>query len=105
MYDSADGEVINTLPKTSIDDPQNFSPLWRSSRWRIMPITATLQQPHTEEGHMSGSDRVQRWRDTKRQQGLEPMTLWLSHEDKARLLDMAQQWHRSPSEMLREALA
>ena len=54
---------------------------------------------------MSESDRVQRWRDTKRQQGLEPMTIWLSHEEKARLVDMAQRWHRSPSEMIREALA
>jgi predicted transcriptional regulator len=54
---------------------------------------------------MSESDRVQRWRDTKRQQGLEPMTIWLSREDKARLVDMAQRWHRSPSEMIREALA
>src|SRR4029453_17395561 len=54
---------------------------------------------------MSESDRVQRWRDTKRQQGLEPMTIWLSHEEKARLVDMAQRWHRSPSEMIQEALA
>jgi hypothetical protein len=54
---------------------------------------------------MSESKRVQRWRNAKRQQGLEPLTIWLSHEDKARLLDMAQQWHQSPSEMIREALA
>lgn len=54
---------------------------------------------------MSESDRVQRWREEKRQQGLEPMTIWLSHEEKARLLDMAQRWHRSPSEMIQEALA
>jgi predicted transcriptional regulator len=33
------------------------------------------------------------------------MTIWLSHEEKARLVDMAQRWHRSPSEMIREALA
>jgi predicted transcriptional regulator len=33
------------------------------------------------------------------------MTIWLSQEEKARLVDMAQRWHRSPSEMIREALA
>jgi hypothetical protein len=33
------------------------------------------------------------------------MTIWLSHDDKARLVDMAQRWHRSPSEMIQEALA
>jgi hypothetical protein len=54
---------------------------------------------------MSESDRVQRWREAKRQQGLEPMTIWLSHEEKARLVDMAQRWHSSPSEMIQEALA
>ena len=54
---------------------------------------------------MGESDRVQRWREAKRQQGLEPLTIWVSHEDKARLIDMAQRWHRSPSTMIREALA
>ena len=54
---------------------------------------------------MSESDRVQRWRNAKRQQGHEPLTIWLSHADKARLLDLAQQWHQSPAEMIREALA
>jgi predicted transcriptional regulator len=54
---------------------------------------------------MSEADRVQRWRDAKRQQGLEPMTIWLSHEEKARLVAMAQRWHRSPSAIIREALA
>src|SRR5262245_47051713 len=33
------------------------------------------------------------------------MTIWLSHEEKARLVDMAQRWHRSPSEMIREVIA
>src|SRR5215510_13650930 len=60
---------------------------------------------HQEESYMSESERVQRWREAKRQQGLESMTIWLSHEEKARLVDMAHRWHRSPSEMIQEALA
>jgi hypothetical protein len=54
---------------------------------------------------MSESERVQRWRDAKRQQGLEPLTVWVSHEEKVRLVAMAQHWHRAPSELLREAFA
>jgi hypothetical protein len=54
---------------------------------------------------MIESERVQRWRDAKREQGFEPLTIWVSHEEKARLVDLAQHWHRSPSELLREAFA
>jgi predicted transcriptional regulator len=33
------------------------------------------------------------------------MTIWLSHEEKERLVDLARHWHRSPSELIREAFA
>ena len=54
---------------------------------------------------MSESERVQRWRDAKRQQGFEPLTIWVSHEEKERFVDLAQHWHHAPSELIREAFA
>ena len=38
---------------------------------------------------MSDTDRVQRWRQRMREQGKEPVTLWLSREVKLRLEDLA----------------
>ncbi len=54
---------------------------------------------------MSDTDRVQRWRQQQREEGLEPMTVWLSHDEKLRLGDLAHTWHCSPSELVRQALA
>jgi biotin operon repressor len=54
---------------------------------------------------MSDTDRVQRWRQRQREEGLEPMTVWLSHEEKLRLGDLAHAWHCSPSKLVRQALA
>jgi len=54
---------------------------------------------------MADTSRVQRWREGKRKEGLEAMTIWLSPEEKARVADLAHRWHRSPSEILREAIA
>ncbi len=54
---------------------------------------------------MSDTNRVQRWRQRQREAGLEPMTIWLSHDEKLRLEDLAHTWHCSPSELVRQALA
>jgi biotin operon repressor len=54
---------------------------------------------------MSDTNRVQRWRQRQREEGFEPMTVWLSHEEKRRLGDLAHTWHCSPSELVRQALA
>ena len=54
---------------------------------------------------MSETDRVQRWRQRRREEGKEPMTLWVSREDKLRLEALAQTWHCSPSELVHQALA
>jgi biotin operon repressor len=54
---------------------------------------------------VSDTDRVQRWRQRQREEGLEPMTVWLSHGEKLRLGDLAHTWHCSPSELVRQALA
>ena len=40
-----------------------------------------------------------------REEGKEPMTIWLSHDEKLRLEDLAQVWRSSPSAMLSQALA
>jgi predicted transcriptional regulator len=54
---------------------------------------------------MGDTDRVQRWRQRQREEGLEPMTVWLSHDEKLCLGELAHTWHRSPSELVRQALA
>ena len=54
---------------------------------------------------MSDTDRVQRWRKRQREDGKEPMTIWLSHDEKLRLEDLAQTWHCSPSTLVQKALA
>ena len=54
---------------------------------------------------MSESDRVQRWREAKRQQGLKPCTVWLTTEEELRLKDLAAQRRCSPSAILQQALA
>lgn len=54
---------------------------------------------------MSDTDRVQRWRQRQREEGLEPMTVWLSQDEKRRLGELAHTWHCSPSELVRQALA
>jgi predicted transcriptional regulator len=54
---------------------------------------------------MRDADRVQHWRQWQRKEGKEPMTLWLSQATKSRLENLAHVWHRSPSEMVEQALA
>jgi predicted transcriptional regulator len=54
---------------------------------------------------MAETSRVQRWRDGKRQHGLEAVTVWLTQEEELRLKDLALQWHCSPSAVMQRALA
>jgi hypothetical protein len=54
---------------------------------------------------MPEPSRVQRWRETKRQQGLKAVTIWLTPEEELRLKDRALQWHCSPSAVMQRALA
>jgi hypothetical protein len=49
---------------------------------------------------MSETNRVQRWREGKRQQGLKAVTIWLTPEEELRLKDLALQGHCSPSAMV-----
>ena len=53
---------------------------------------------------MADIPRVARWRQRNREAGKQAITLWLSAEDKAHLLDIAQQCHTSPSALVAEAL-
>ncbi len=45
---------------------------------------------------MTDTNRVQRWREAKRQEGKKAMTIWLTGEEELRLKDLALQWHCSP---------
>src|SRR5262249_36510906 len=57
------------------------------------------------EATMSDKDRVARWRQSMRDQGKEPVTLWLSHEEKLRLEDLAHTGRCTTSEVMSQALA
>jgi hypothetical protein len=54
---------------------------------------------------MPKTNRVQRWREGKRQHGLKAITVWLTTEEELRLKDIALQWHCSPSVVMQQALA
>src|SRR5215471_4161661 len=54
---------------------------------------------------MSESPRVQAWRQRMREEGKEPMTIWLGREDKHSLEDLARLWRCSPSALVQQALA
>ena len=54
---------------------------------------------------MPKTNRVQRWREGKRQQALKAVTIWLTPEEELRLKDVALQWHCSPSAVMQRALA
>jgi hypothetical protein len=64
--------------------------------------TATL---HKGKQTMDTTQRVQRWRQRRRDAGKEAMTIWLSHETKLRLEDLAAVWRVTPSELIEQALA
>jgi predicted transcriptional regulator len=54
---------------------------------------------------MPETNRVQRWREGKRQHGLKAVTVWLTAEEERRLKDLALQGHCSPSAVIQHALA
>ena len=54
---------------------------------------------------MSEHNRVRQWRESKRQQGLRAITVWLTTEEEGRLKDLALTYHCSPSELVQQALA
>ena len=54
---------------------------------------------------MTTANRVQRWREAKRQNGLKALTIWLSEAEELRLKDLALQWYCSPSALVQQALA
>src|SRR5712692_9165049 len=51
------------------------------------------------------STRVQRWRDAKRQNGLQAVTVWLTTSEELRLKDAAVQERCSPSDVMQRAFA
>ena len=51
------------------------------------------------------TNRVQRWREGKKKEGLKAVTIWLTTEEELRLKDLALQWHCSPSALVQQALA
>ena len=54
---------------------------------------------------MDTTARVQRWRQRRRDEGKEAMTIWLSHDTKLRLEDLAAVWRVTPSELIEQAVA
>ncbi len=54
---------------------------------------------------MDNTSRVAQWRQRMRDEGKEAVTLWLSHDTKLRLEDLASVWHTTTSEMVEQALA
>ena len=54
---------------------------------------------------MAEQNRVQQWRQAKREQGLKAVTVWLTTDQELRLKDLAVTWHCSPSEVMQHALA
>jgi hypothetical protein len=54
---------------------------------------------------MDTTARVQRWRQRRRDEGKEALTIWLTHDTKLRLEDLATVWRVTPSELIEQALA
>jgi hypothetical protein len=51
------------------------------------------------------TQRVQRWRQRLKDEGKEPLTIYLAHDEKLRLDDLAHTWHCSPSAIVQQAVA
>src|SRR5262245_4948629 len=71
----------------------------------LLERTGTYWCRPQQEQTMSDKDRVARWRQRMRDEGKEPVTLWLSHEEKQRLEDLAHTGRCSTSEIASQALA
>ena len=54
---------------------------------------------------MAETNRVQRWREGKRKEGLKAVTVWLTTAEELRLKDLALQRQCSPSALMQHALA
>ena len=54
---------------------------------------------------MAETNRVQRWREGKRKEGLKAVTVWLTTAEELRLKDLALQRQCSPSALMQQALA
>jgi hypothetical protein len=54
---------------------------------------------------MDNTSRVAQWRQRMRDEGKEAVTLWLTHDTKLRLEDLASVWHTTTSEMAEQAFA
>src|SRR5712664_2714681 len=54
---------------------------------------------------MAASNRVQRWREAKRQNGLQAVTVWLTTSEELRLNDVAVLERCSPSDVMQRAFA
>ncbi len=54
---------------------------------------------------MVARNRVQRWREAKRQNGLQAVTVWLPASEELRLKDVAVQERCSPSDVMQRAFA
>ena len=54
---------------------------------------------------MDNTSRVQQWRQRMRDEGKEAITVWLGHDAKLRLEDLASVWYTTTSEMVEQALA
>lgn len=46
---------------------------------------------------MAERSRIQKWRESKRRQGLKAVTVWMSEEEELRLKDLAVTWRLSPN--------
>ena len=53
---------------------------------------------------MDNTSRVAQWRQKMRDEGRESVTLWLSHDTKLRLEDLAATWHTTISDIGEQAL-
>jgi predicted transcriptional regulator len=53
---------------------------------------------------MDNTSRVAQWRQKMRDEGKEAVTVWLSHDTKLRLEDLAATWRSTTSEMVEQAL-
>ena len=54
---------------------------------------------------MDNTSRVAQWRQKMKDEGKEAVTVWLSHDTKLRLDDLAATWRSTTSEMVEQALA
>src|SRR4029453_3027984 len=57
------------------------------------------------EGYMDNTSRVAQWRQRLRDEGKEAVPVWINHDTKLPLEDLASIWNTLTSEMVEQALA